>query len=139
MGTWSLFHDANGSLMAKGAFRNGNPVGIWNFYDSTGVRIAMLPYRDGSLDGEYRLFYSGFDASKVKSHPKTVGHAKDGILVGHFIRFGPDGGRISEYDFDGKQVTNVQVGSKNEAETQIAADTRFLDTIFRAQASATMK
>jgi antitoxin component YwqK of YwqJK toxin-antitoxin module len=123
--------------MGKGEFRNGNPVGVWSFYDSSGVKIATLPYRNGVLHGEYRFFYTGFNSAATRGLLKTIGHAKDGSLVGHFTRFGPDGTKASEYDFDGRQVTLVQAGSKSEAETQIAADARFLDTIFRAQASAT--
>ena len=43
-GTWT-FHYEGGSLAARGEYRSGAPVGVWEFFDRSGRRVGTEPTR----------------------------------------------------------------------------------------------
>lgn len=136
VGSWTLYH-WNSSLFAKGLFKNENPQGKWEFYDSTHTHVADLNFKNGALDGRYRFYYSGFSGAESKGKIKTIGSANAGRLQGAFTRYGPDGNVVVDYLSDGTQINVVKIGTKEEAAFQFHADASYLDTFFRALASAT--
>ncbi|MBI1837572.1 MAG: hypothetical protein HYR91_09945 [Flavobacteriia bacterium] len=58
----------------RGAFKNGNPEGIWEIFDNKGNLIAKLNFKDGKLDGpiyKYEFDKKSFPYLKRNTLPKT--------------------------------------------------------------------
>jgi len=136
-GTWTLYHAANNALMGKGEFVEGNPDGEWIIYDSAGAKIAELEFDKGKLSGIYRLFYGSFAYKNATGKLKTMGEAKNGILVGRFIRYAPDGSVVVDYTSDRKNILETRFGSKFEAKNQHRADVEYLKLISSIMNEAT--
>lgn len=90
---------ANGKVYAEGEFANGQPTGVWKFYDKDGNRTKAGAYSNNKKDGiwkyydagklAYREYYyygslkrrSGTDSNKVKFEYKYLADAAPRELV----------------------------------------------------------
>jgi hypothetical protein len=125
-GEWKLYAKANKSLFGEGRYVNGMPDGTWTLWDTGGTKNAELHFNNGVLNGEYRLFYSSF-SPEAAGKLKTIGHANQGLLDGVFRRYNADGTSFVEYSAMDESVSDVSVGSFNNANGQLSADRNLLD------------
>ena len=129
-GAWTVYNPVNLFPQKIAHYENGKLHGIYlEFNEGGGVkllahyqndqlhgpwakyvfsrRLEQANYKNGKLDGEYRLFEIR-DGSLQSS-----AEYKDGVQDGYYRTYSPDGRITTEYMYrDGKQVSGNTAGSK---------------------------
>lgn len=83
-------------LRASGQANGSVPNGIWNYYESTGLKLVQIRYRRGIKDGSFQTWYGSF------ANPQSAGKLQ---LTGQFRNSQMDG-LIKAYDPAGKPLIN---------------------------------
>jgi len=123
-GEWVVYHNPGNVVLGTGRFVDGVPDGPWTIYDTEGKKVGEVGYRNGCVDGPYRLWYGhNYAATFVK----TYGQARNCQLDGEFERYLPDGRLLVRYRAAKGIVTSVQVGHWGAAEEQLQADKDLLE------------
>lgn len=133
----------NGQIQQKGTFANGKKKGIWKYWESTGIKIAEIEYKNGEPNGPIRLWYGSFiNSGQSAGALKLEGKFHKGSYDGKKITYHSNGFRRTEiwydrgdlkqaafYDTDGLIVS---VGEKNAlkyAEIDLKADLELLEAL----------
>ncbi len=82
-------YDENGNVVAKGLFVNKKKHGVWYYFNTAGEKMLTETYKYGVLDGPYTLYYE-------HEMPRFFGVYKDGVMVGKWTTYDPEGNVISE-------------------------------------------
>lgn len=83
-------------LRASGQANGSVPNGVWNYYESTGLKLVQIRYRRGIKDGSFQTWYGSF------ANPQSAGKLQ---LSGQFRNSQMDG-LIKAYDPAGKPLIN---------------------------------
>jgi hypothetical protein len=118
-GDWVVYHNPGDVVLGTGRFVDGAPDGPWTIYDTKGKKVGEVEYRNGCVDGNYRLWYGHKYAA---TFVKTYGQARNCQLDGAFERYLPDGRLLVRYKAAQGLVVSVQSGSWRDAEEQLQAD-----------------
>lgn len=73
---------SNGKTVGKGFFENGNPEGLWKYYDNNGFLSYGGYYKNGIKDSTW-LFYWELN----RQFTKTVNTFKNGVLDGEQLEY----------------------------------------------------
>ena len=106
--TESVTYYHNGEyVVGRGVVKEDNPIGFWEFYDSSGRRSGLANFdSEGIREGEYRLFHpegnlketgryikGEIQGKVVTYHPngrmETEGNYQAGVLEGEFRSYSP--------------------------------------------------
>ena len=99
-GPYVAYHP-NGKLAAQGQFENGLKVGLWTFFDESGVLESTSEFKDGGWHGQ-RIKY--FPNGK----PERVEEYKDGRKNGLVKEFAEDGRVLSQVQYEHNRVVSSQ-------------------------------
>lgn len=122
-GEWVVYHRPGTVVLGAGQFIDSVPNGPWTINDTKGKKVAELVYKNGCVDGNYKLWYGHkYTATFVK----TYGQAEDCELQGNFERYLPDGRLLVRYRAARGRVVSVQDGSWADAQQQLDADKELL-------------
>ncbi len=86
------------TLLATGRANGSMPVGVWTYYESTGLGLAEIRYQRGIKNGLFKTRYGS------SANPHAAGKLQ---LLGQF-RSNQMDGLIKAYDSDGKPLLNRQ-------------------------------
>jgi hypothetical protein len=89
-------YDNRHRLRASGQANGSVPNGVWNYYESTGLKLVQIRYRRGIKDGSFQTWYGSF------ANPQSAGKLQ---LTGQFRNSQMDG-LIKAYDPAGKPLIN---------------------------------
>jgi len=89
-------YDDRHLLRASGQANGSVPNGVWNYYESTGLKLVQIRYRRGIKEGSFQTWYGSF------ANPQSAGKLQ---LVGQFRNNQMDG-LIKAYDPAGKPLIN---------------------------------
>ena len=89
----------DGQLRVAGAFNHGKRTGSFLFWSSSGVRVALLPFDDDSLNGTVALWYSSA-TGKADPRPKLEAVHASGLPAGSTRSWYPDGRLRAEFSYD---------------------------------------
>jgi len=89
-------YDNRHLLRASGPANGSVPNGVWNYYESTGLKLVQIRYRRGIKDGSFQTWYGSF------ANPQSAGKLQ---LTGQFRNNQMDG-LIKAYDPAGKLLIN---------------------------------
>ncbi|NLA75659.1 MAG: hypothetical protein GX846_09370 [Deltaproteobacteria bacterium] len=65
------FYEPGGQIQHKGNFVDNKKDGLWVVWESTGVKIAEIIYKEGLRNGPIILWYGSFiDSGKSAGHKK---------------------------------------------------------------------
>ena len=129
----------DGRLRVQGAFSQGQRVGSFIFWSSTGVRIAHLPFDADALNGTVSLWYVDATDGDDPVRKLEAGY-RAGQRHGLTRSWYPDGRRRAEFDYaDGTLVaarawspagtTYDDTQARALAERDGAADVEYLDAL----------
>ncbi|QDE84524.1 toxin-antitoxin system YwqK family antitoxin [Myxococcus xanthus] len=99
-GAYVAYHP-NGKLAARGQFENGLKVGLWTFFDESGVIEGTSEFKDGGWHGQ-RIKY--FPSGK----PQRIEEYKDGRKNGLVKEFAEDGRVLSQVQYENNRVVSAQ-------------------------------
>jgi hypothetical protein len=91
-------YDERHLLRASGQANGSLPIGIWKYYESTGLRLVEIHYQRGIKDGAFQTWYGSL------AKPSSAGKLQ---LTGQFRNNQMDG-LIKAYDPDGKPLISRQ-------------------------------
>ncbi|MBL7888812.1 MAG: hypothetical protein J0L87_01775 [Bacteroidetes bacterium] len=86
------YYYANGNVMEKGAFLNGEKTGEWIRWSEEGKKIAQAFYKEGKKDGLWIVW----DANGTKRYEMNYAM---GQKVGKWMMWDEQGNLISEKDY----------------------------------------
>lgn len=89
-------YDNRHLLRASGEANGSVPNGVWNYYESTGLKLVQIRYRRGIKDGSFQTWYGSL------ANPQSAGKLQ---LTGQFRNNQMDG-LIKAYDPSGKLLIN---------------------------------
>jgi antitoxin component YwqK of YwqJK toxin-antitoxin module len=92
--------DARGTLVVSGSLAGGVRDGTFHFHDGGGLRQVELRYRQGTLDGPVRLWWSRSTTRTGDPRPKLEARYVDGVPDGGARSWHPDGRRRGEFEYD---------------------------------------
>jgi antitoxin component YwqK of YwqJK toxin-antitoxin module len=125
-----IYEKASNRLLGQGSFIDGQPNGYWELWDKYGTKVAELNYKNGLIDGKYKLYYN----EKFGDGLKTIGHAQNGKFVGYFIRYLPNGEPLVSYQTNEQEkIIAVTYGTLPDAEEQLEADKHLIANIYMAR------
>jgi hypothetical protein len=101
-------YDERHVLRASGQANGSVPIGVWNYYESTGLRLVEIHYRRGIKDGPFQTWYGSL------ANPSAAGKLQ---LTGQFRNNQMDG-LIKAYDSDGKPLINRHYAAGKIAHAQ---------------------
>lgn len=105
-------------LLATGQATGSVPVGVWTYYESTGLGLAEIRYQRGIKQGPFKTRYGS------RANPHAAGKLQ---LTGQFRNNRMDG-LIKAYDSDGKPLLNRQYASGKIEHAQTFFGTPSTDT-----------
>ena len=114
--------NTHGVTQSKGLFVAGFKEGLWTFWDSRGIRVGEIHYRENVASGEFRLFYSTLAYPSAAGRLKTFGHASRGHIIGEHIGYDIDGGVMSRAVFSPSGAVTASVGAVERARSLAKAD-----------------
>ena len=130
-------HSSTGKVHVKGTFEHGRKVGIWIFWDSGGVKVAEMTYRDGLKDGPCRMWYGSFAFPESAGKDKLAVTLEADRMHGEKTRWKKDGavecttlfehGEIVEahcWDDDGAEMSQSE--ARKTARDELMSDERWL-------------
>ena len=83
-----VYHD-NGTMQAKGAFKNGKQNGVWITWHPNGNKASEGFYIEGKLDGDWQKWYPN-------GTPEGKGAYRNNYADGKWTMWFPDGKKRSE-------------------------------------------
>jgi hypothetical protein len=101
-------YDEHRILRASGQANGSMPVGVWKYYESTGLRLVEIHYRRGIKDGSFQTWYGSL------ANPRAAGKLQ---LTGQFQNNQMDG-LIKAYDSEGQPLLNRQYTAGKIAHAQ---------------------
>jgi antitoxin component YwqK of YwqJK toxin-antitoxin module len=101
-------YDQHHVLRATGQAKGSTPVGIWKYYESTGLTLVEIRYQEGIKDGRFQTWYGSL------ANPNAAGKLQ---LTGQFRNDQMDG-LIKAYDSQGQPLLNRQYVSGKIAHAQ---------------------
>lgn len=135
-----LFTSAGGARQVEGAFDHGARVGIWRWFDSTGVKTVELNYKADRKQGPFGMWYSGVSRSHRPGALKLKGEFSDDSFNGKILSHWDTGGKRSEraydhgvlqtarlWDPDGKELPPEDAMA--QARRDLDSDRRYLTTL----------
>ncbi|GHG82877.1 hypothetical protein GCM10012319_37330 [Comamonas sp. KCTC 72670] len=99
-GPYVAYH-SNGKLAVQGQFDNGLKVGLWTFFDESGVLESTSEFKDGGWHGQ-RIKY--FPSGK----PQRVEEYKSGRKHGVVQEFAEDGQVLSQVRYDNNRKVSAE-------------------------------
>jgi hypothetical protein len=102
-------YDDHHILRATGRASGSIPIGIWKYYESTGLRLVEIRYQRGIKDGPFQTWYGSL------ANPRAAGKLQ---LTGQFRNDQMDG-LIKAYDSEGQPLLNRQYVSGKIVHAQI--------------------
>jgi hypothetical protein len=129
----------DGRLRVQGAFTQGQRVGSFIFWSSTGVRIAHLPFDADALNGTVSLWYIDAPAGDDAPRKLEAGY-RAGERHGLTRSWYPDGRRRAEFEYAGGALVSAYAWSpagtaydeteaRALAERDRASDVEYLDAL----------
>ena len=96
-----------GVKQAAGKFNQGQPDGVWTFWDSGGTRIAELTYRDGTFAGSVISWHGTAAGPRDRGKLRLRGSFMDGMWHGSVLTYYPDGRMRSERVYNEDNLTGA--------------------------------
>jgi hypothetical protein len=118
----------DGHLRVVGAFAQGRKTGTFIFWNSSGARVAVIPYQDDDKIGTVALWYTAPGARRELQRKLEAPYVENKL---HGIKrsWQPRGGRRSEYRYQRGVLIDAKAWGddgtlrpKPEAEAQAATD-----------------
>jgi antitoxin component YwqK of YwqJK toxin-antitoxin module len=104
------FYEPGGQIQHKGKFVNDKKDGVWIVWESTGVKLAEISYKDGLRDGLIKLWYGSFvDSGKSAGHIKLEAFFLQGNYHGLYKTFLPDGKTRNEVEYEHGNINQVKL------------------------------
>lgn len=127
---------STGEKQAAGKFNQGQPDGVWTFWDNGGTRIAELTYRDGTFSGSVTSWHGTAAGPRDRGKLRLRGSFMDGMWHGSVLTYYPDGRMRSERVYNEDSLTGAFANNpKGEAfdtatALKIAAEDESVDNAF---------
>lgn len=127
---------ATGEKQAAGNFNQGQPDGVWTFWDTGGTRIAELTYRNGSFAGGVNAWLGTAAGPRDRGKLRLRGSFMGGMWHGSVLTYYPDGRMRSERVYNEDTLTeafaNTPQGKPLDSATalKIAAEDENQDNAF---------
>lgn len=99
-GPYIAYHP-NGKLAAQGQFENGLKVGLWTFFDESGVIESTSEFKDGGWHGQRIKYFSN-------GKPQRIEEYKDGRKNGLVKEFAEDGRVVSQARYENNRMVSAQ-------------------------------
>jgi hypothetical protein len=91
-------YDDRHVLRASGHANGSVPNGIWNYYESTGLKLVQIRYRRGIKEGLFQTWYGSMANRGAAGKLQLTGQFRDNQMDG----------LIKAYDSEGKPLINRQ-------------------------------
>ncbi len=91
-------YDDRHVLRASGHANGSVPNGIWNYYESTGLKLVQIHYRRGIKEGPFQTWYGSMANRRAAGKLQLAGQFRDNQMDG----------LIKAYDSEGKPLINRQ-------------------------------
>jgi hypothetical protein len=118
----------DGRLRVVGAFAQGRKTGTFIFWNSSGARVAVIPYQDDEKAGTVALWYSAPDARREPQRKLEAPYVEN-KLNGIKRSWNRLGGQRAEFRYQRGVLTDAQAWEDDgaprparDAEAQAAAD-----------------
>ena len=118
----------DGRLRVVGAFAHGRKTGTFIFWNSSGARVAVIPYQDDEKAGTVALWYT-VPGARRELQRKLEAPYVENRLHGIKRSWNPRGGRRAEFRYQRGALIDAKAWGddgtprpKPEAEAQAAAD-----------------
>lgn len=127
---------STGVKQAAGKFNQGQPDGVWTFWDSGGTRIAELTYRDGTFAGNVISWHGTAAGPRDRGKLRLRGSFMDGMWHGSVLTYYPDGRMRSERVYNEDNLTGAFANNPqgqpldSDAALKIAAEDEGQDNAF---------
>lgn len=90
---------------AAGSFRNGQPDGVWTFWDSGGTKVIEITYREGTFSGPVFMWQGTNTGPHLRGKLKMRGAFDDGMWQGSVLTYYPDGRDRCERVYHDNNIT----------------------------------
>lgn len=125
-GPYTIYSKANNMVLGKGQYRDGHPDGAWILWDNGGYKVAELNYKNGLMDGDYRIYYS-HQEPQAQNRLVSRGHLVNGRLGGGvFEAYDTSGHLTTRFTVQNDKVAQVLYGDPAIAYRQLPAELKIL-------------
>ena len=104
------FYDPKGQIRCRGNFLDDKKEGVWTVWESTGVKLAEISYKNDLKNGPVKLWYGSYiDSGKNAGHLKLQASFLNGEYHGKYELFLSDGEKIIEVELNHGEIVKAHL------------------------------